>query len=65
MDSKNLKLGDGLELNNTHIQNLIIYILQLDDNSFLLLEKYRFSKHGAENMSRNRQAQQLHQADGA
>jgi hypothetical protein len=62
---KNPKSGDGLELNNKCIPNLIIYILQLDDNSFLPLEKYRLSKHDAENISRNRQVQHLHQAYGA
>jgi len=56
---KNPKSGDGLERNNTCIPNLIIYILQLDDNSFLPLEKYRFAKHDAENISRNRQVQHL------
>ena len=43
---------------------IIIIILQLDDNSFLPLEKYRFSKHDAENISRSRQVQHLHQAYG-
>jgi hypothetical protein len=57
---KNSKSGDGLELNNICIPNLIIYILQLDNNSFLPLEKYRYSKHDAENISRNRQDQHLH-----
>jgi hypothetical protein len=59
------KSGDGLELNNTCIPNLIIYILQLDDNSFLPLEKYRFSKHDAEKVSRSRQVQHLYPAYGA
>jgi len=62
---KNPKSEDGLELNKKCIPNLIIYILQLDDNSFLPLEKYRLSKHDAENISRNRQVQHLHQAYGA
>jgi hypothetical protein len=62
---KNPKSRDGLELNHTCIPNLIIYILQLDDNSFLPLEKYRFSKHDAANISRNRQVRHLHDAYGA
>ena len=62
---KNPKSGDGLELNNTCTSNLIIYILQLDANSFLPLEKYILAKHDAENISRNRQVQHLHEAYGA